>query len=224
MDFKWYGQSCFYISVKKKIKSRKRVAILTDPYSEELTGLKLYKKNVDIVLVSHQHSDHNNLDAVNDDAFVIDGPGEYETKGTFIRGVFSYHDDKKGAERGVNTIYIIEAEGMNICHLGDLGQSELTDKQLKDIGEVDVLLIPVGGKYTINSKKASKIISQLEPKAVIPMHYKIPGLKIELDEVEPFFKAMGAKDKEAKDKISIMKNNLSEGEIQLYRLNPQINQ
>ncbi len=223
MDFKWYGQSCFYISVKKKMKSRKRVTVLIDPYDEDSTGLKLYKKNVDVVLVSHQHADHNNLDAVNDDAFVIDSPGEYETKNTFIKGVFSYHDEEKGAERGANTIYIIESEGMNVCHLGDFGQSELSDRQIKEIGEVDVLLIPVGGNYTINAKKAGKIISQLEPKAVIPMHYKIPGLKIELDEVEPFLKAMGAKDKEAKDKVSISKNSLSEGEIQVYRLNPQSN-
>ncbi len=220
MDFKWHGQSCFYISGKRKRKSRKKVSILTDPFDES-TGLKLYKKNVDIVLVSHNHGDHSNLEAVNEEAFVIDGPGEYEVENTLIRGIFSYHDDEKGKERGVNTIYVLESEGMNVCHLGDLGQKELTDNQLKEIGEVDVLLIPVGGNYTIGAKTASKIISQLEPKAVIPMHYKVPGLKLDLEEPEKFLKAMGAKDKEAKDKVSISRTNLSEGEIQVHKLKPQ---
>lgn len=220
MDFKWYGQSCFYISGKKKRKSRKKVSILTDPFDES-TGLKLYKKNVEVVLVSHDHKDHNNLSAVNNEAFVIDGPGEYEVQNTFIRGIFSYHDDEKGEKRGANTIYIIESEGMNICHLGDLGQKELTDEQLKEIGEVDILLIPIGGTYTLDSKEASKIISQLEPKAVIPMHYKIPGLELDIDGPESFFKAMGKKDIEAEDKISISKSNLSDGEIKVFKLNPQ---
>ncbi len=220
MDFKWYGQSCFYISGKKKKKSRKKVSILTDPFDESV-GLKLYKKNVEVVLVSHSHGDHNNLDAVNEEAFVIDGPGEYEVENTFIKGVFSYHDDKKGEERGINTIYVIESEGLNICHLGDLGQKELNDEQIKEIGEVDVLLIPIGATYTLDTKKASAIISQLEPKAVIPMHYKIPGLKVDLEGPEAFMKAMGAKDVEGKDKVSISKSSLSEGEIQIYKLNPQ---
>lgn len=220
MDFKWYGQSCFYISGKKKRKSRKKVSILTDPFDES-TGLKLYKKNVEVVLVSHDHKDHNNLSAVNDEAFVIDGPGEYEVQNTFIRGIFSYHDEEKGKKRGANTIYVIESEGMNICHLGDLGQKELTDEQLKEIGEVDILLIPIGGTYTLNSKEASKIISQLEPKAVIPMHYKIPGLDLDLDGPESFFKAMGKKNIEAEDKVSISKSNLSDGEIKVFKLEPQ---
>ncbi len=220
MDFKWYGQSCFYISGKRGRKSRKKVSILTDPFDES-TGLKLYKKNVEMVLVSHDHDDHSNLDAVNDEAFVIDGPGEYEVENTLIRGIFSYHDEKKGEERGVNTIYVIESEGMVVCHLGDFGQKELTDKQVKEIGEVDILLVPVGGKYTINAKTAGRIVSHLEPKAVIPMHYKIPGLKFDLEGPEAFMKAMGAKDKKAEEKVSISRTNLSEGEIQVYKLKPQ---
>ena len=220
MDFKWYGQSCFYISGKKKRKSREKVSILTDPFDES-TGLKLYKKNVEIVLLSHDHDDHNNLSAVNEEAFVIDSPGEYEVQNTLVRGIFSYHDDNEGQDRGKNTIYVIESEGMNVCHLGDLGQKELTDEQLKEIGEVDILLIPVGGKYTLDAKKASTIISQLEPKAVIPMHYKVEGLDLDLDGPEAFFKKMGEKDIEAEDKVSISKTSLSEGEIQVYKLNPQ---
>lgn len=220
MDFKWYGQSCFYISGKKKRKSRKKVSILTDPFDES-TGLKLYKKNVEIVLISHSHQDKNNLSAVNDEAFIIDGPGEYESHNTFIRGIFSYYGKEKDEKKGANTIYIIESEGMSICHLGDLGQKELTDEQLKEIGEVDILLIPIGGSYTLNTKQASKIISQLDPKAVIPMHYKVSGLEIDLDGPEGFFKAMGKKNIEAEDKISISKSNLSDGEMKVFKLKPQ---
>ncbi len=220
MDFKWYGQSCFYISGKKKRKSREKVSILTDPFGQS-TGLKLYKKNVEVVLVSHKHDDHNNLDAVNEDAFVIDGPGEYEVQNTFVKGIFSYHDDFKVEERGVNTIFVIESENMTVCHLGDLGQKELTNEQIKEIGEIDVLLIPIGGGYTLNAKDARKIISQIEPKAVIPMHYKIEGLNIDLEEPEAFFKAMGAKDKEEEEKVTISKSGLSDDEIQVFRLKPQ---
>lgn len=223
MDFKWFGQSCFYISGKKAHKSREKVSILTDPFDES-TGLKLYKQNVEVVLVTHDHHDHNNLSAVNDDAFVIDGPGEYEVENTFIQGIFSFHDDEEGEERGVNTIYVIESEGMRTCHLGDFGQEELTDEQMQEIGEVDILLIPVGGNYTIDGKQASKVITQLEPKAVIPMHYKIPGLEVDIEGPEKFLEATGSKDKEPEEKASIAKSHLSDSEVKIIPLEAQSKQ
>jgi len=126
-----------------------------DPYDEKI-GLKLPNLSADIVLVTHNHSDHNNVAGVKGTPFVIDGPGEYEVKEVFINGISSFHDDKEGKERGLNTIYVIEAEDLRFCHLGDLGQKQLTDEQLEKIDGIDVLMIPVGGEYTIDSSSAQK--------------------------------------------------------------------
>lgn len=184
----WFGQSCFQISISNS--KDHEANIIIDPFTEE-TGLKVPNLSGDIVLVTHNHYDHNNIKAVKGDPFVIKGPGEYEVKSVFVQGVNSSHGENNGKNLGQNTIYTIEAEDMKFCHLGDLGQKELTDEQLEKIGAVDVLMIPVGGGYTISSAEAMKIVSQIEPKIVIPMHYEIPKLNIKLDPVEKFLKAMG---------------------------------
>ena len=134
------GQSCFQISVSN---SRDHSAdIVIDPYGEKIG--KLPNLSADILLVTHDHPDHNNTKGVKGDPFLISGPGEYEVKGVFIQGIPSFHDDVNGKERGTNTIYVFEAEDMRFCHLGDLGQKQLTDEQLEKIDAVDVLMIPVG--------------------------------------------------------------------------------
>ena len=136
------GQSCFQISVSN---SRDHEAnIVIDPFDEE-TGLKVPNFSADILLVTHLHHDHNNIKAIKGAPFLIDGPGEYEVKGVFVQGIPSFHDDKEGKEKGSNTIYTIEAEDIKFCHLGDLGQKQLTDEQVDEIGSIDVLMIPVGG-------------------------------------------------------------------------------
>lgn len=184
----WAGQSCFEISVSN---SKDHSAnIIIDPFDEKI-GLKVPSLSGDILLVTHDHYDHNNVKAVKGEPFLIQGPGEYEVKGVFVLGIPSYHDSALGKEKGQNTIYTIEAEDMKICHLGDLGQKELTDEQIDKIGTVDILMIPVGGEYTISSSEATKIISQIEPRIVIPMHYELPKLNIKLEPVEKFLKAMG---------------------------------
>lgn len=184
----WAGQSCFEISVSN---SRDHEAnIVIDPFDEE-TGLKVPNLTADILLVTHNHHDHNNIKAVKGEYFLVAGPGEYEVKGVFVQGIPSFHDTENGKEKGQNTIYTIEVEGMRFCHLGDLGQKELTDEQIDKIGTIDVLMIPVGGEFTISSAEAVKITSQIEPRIVIPMHYELPKLKIKLDPVEKFLKAMG---------------------------------
>lgn len=184
----WHGQSCFQVSVSNSKDHEANIVI--DPFDEEV-GLRVPNLSGDIVLVTHKHHDHNNVKAVKGEPFVINNAGEYEIKGVFIKGISSNHDEKEGKERGQNTIYTIEAEDMKICHLGDLGQKELTDEQLEQIGSIDILMIPVGGTYVISSLEAMKIVSQIEPKIVIPMHYEIPKLKIKLDSVDKFLKAMG---------------------------------
>ena len=163
---------------------------MIDPFSKEI-GLKPPKIKDDIVLVSHGHDDHNNVDVINPEAFLINTPGEYEKKGIAIRGISSYHDKTEGKERGLNIIYVIKAEEMTICHLGDLGQEKLTESQVDDIGDVDILLVPVGGNYTINYKEAIGVISQIEPKIIIPMHYKLKDLRVEIEGPEKFVKELG---------------------------------
>ena len=196
----WAGQSCFQISVSN---SRDHEAnIVIDPFDEE-TGLKVPNFSADILLVTHDHHDHNNIKSVKGTPFLIEGPGEYEVKGVFVQGIPAFHDDKEGKEKGRNTIYTIEAEDIRFCHLGDLGQKQLTDEQVDKIGAIDVLMIPVGGEYTIDSSSAQKIIAQIEPRIVIPMHYALPKLKYKLDEVSKFLKTMGKPSIAPIDKLTV---------------------
>ena len=217
------GQSCFQISVSN---SRDHEAdIVIDPFDEK-TGLKLPNLKADILLVTHQHHDHNNIKDVKGEPFLVDSPGEYEVKGVFIKGIPSFHDDVEGKERGFNTIYTIEAEDIRFCHMGDLGQKQLTDEQLEKIDSVDVLMIPVGGKYSLDSSTAQKIIAQIEPKIVIPMHYALPASpsqggsksKSDLDGVDKFLKAMG-KSVTPIDKLTVKQSTLpKEGAMEIVVL------
>ena len=188
MQIIWKGQSCFQI-VTQKIKNN-QTNIVIDPFSPEI-GLRPPSQEADIVLVTHGHSDHNNVKLISGTPFLIEGPGEYEIKDIYIQGIASWHDDSQGKERGANTIYVIEAEDLRVCHLGDLGQKELNEEQLEKIGEIDVLMVPVGGIFTISAKEALKIMTQIEPKITVPMHYQIPKLKIKLDGVDKFLKSLG---------------------------------
>jgi len=202
MVISWYGQACFKLSSGPQ-------AVIIDPFEKGI-GLTPPTGEAQLVLSTHDHSDHNNIASIKGEPFVIDGPGEYEYQGIRVRGLRSYHDDKKGADRGTNTIYIIRMEGLRIVHLGDLGQTALTDKQVETIGSVDVLMVPVGGQFTINGSEAIAIVNQIEPRFVIPMHYALPALKIKLDGVDVFLKEMGVKDSEPQDKLTIKKAPLAE--------------
>lgn len=193
---------------------------MIDPF-EEKTGLKVPSFSADILLITHDHYDHNNASAVKGNPFLINGPGEYEVKGVFIQGIPSFHDDVQGKERGANTVYVIETENMRFCHMGDFGQNQLTDEQLEQIGKVDILMVPVGGNYTINSSEAQKVVGQIEPKIVIPMHYQLPKLSIDLDGVEKFLKAMGKNSIEPQDKLTIKNSALpKEKETEIVILKP----
>jgi L-ascorbate metabolism protein UlaG (beta-lactamase superfamily) len=211
MKITWYGHSCFKLMVKSK--NGDRITIITDPFTKDY-GLTPPRGGADIVLVSHDHNDHNNVKAISGEPFVIDSPGEYDVKGVFIRGIFSYHDNSQGKERGTNTIYVIETEDMKICHLGDLGEKELSNEQLDKIGDIDILMIPVGGIYTIDGSEAVKIINQIEPKVVIPMHYKIPKLTLKLNSVDKFLEEIGGQ-KETLEEFSIQKKDLIEQEMKV---------
>lgn len=210
MDITHLGHASFKIKGKK-------AAVVTDPYEESI-GLKLPKTNADILTVSHAHRDHNATNLVGGEPFIVDGPGEYEIKGVKIAGVPSFHDAKEGGERGKNTIFNIKMDGLWICHLGDLGQNELTNSQMESIGGVDILLVPVGGVYTIDATTASKIVTELEPKVVIPMHYQEEGSNIKLEPVEKFLKEMGAEKTQSQTKLTISKEKLPD-ELEVVLLN-----
>ena len=204
MIINWYGQACF------KIQSGSTIIVI-DPYDKKL-GLTLPKLEAQIVLVTHEHFDHNNVKDIKGDPFIIDSPGEYEYGGVKVRGAFSYHDDKKGEERGINTIYKIQMEDIALAHLGDFGQRQLTEQQLDALGEIDILMVPTGGTYTIDAARAVEIVNQVGPRIVIPMHYKIKGLKVKLDSVDNFLKEIGKTDVEKIEKLTIKRKNLPDPE------------
>jgi len=217
MTIIWHGQSLFEITTSRG--KNNQVNIVIDPFSQEV-GLRLPKLEPNIVLSTHEHYDHNNVKAVGGNYFLIEGPGEYEIREIFIQGIPAFHDDLQGKERGKTTIFTIEAEELRLCHLGDLGQKELTPDQLEKIGEIDILMIPIGGNYTISGKEAVKIMSQIEPKIIIPMHYALPKLKVKLEGVEKFLKTMGIKKIEPVNKLTIKKKELLEEEAKIIVLKP----
>lgn len=187
MDITWLGHSSFRIKGKT-------ATVVTDPFESGKVGFKFPKTEADIVTVSHDHWDHNKANLVGGEPKVVSGPGEYEIKGVSIFGVPTFHDKKQGTERGKNTVYVITIDKVRVCHLGDLGHT-LSEEQVGAVGSVDVLLVPVGGSYTIDPGEAGEVVSSLEPKIVIPMHYKTGELNQEifgkLAPVEEFLKELG---------------------------------
>ncbi len=202
MIITYYGHSSF------KLKGKDGV-VITDPFYSYI-GFDFPNASADIVTVSHNHKDHNQVNRVSktarrDKPFIITTPGEYEVGGISIFGVKTFHDQTEGAERGVNSVFTILLDDMRVCHLGDLGH-ELTPEQAIKIGAVDILLCPVGGVFTIDPKTAVKVIKTLEPSIVIPMHYKTPAHdeKIfgEMSTLEEFLKEYGV-EVEAEEKLNI---------------------
>ncbi|MDD4332695.1 MAG: MBL fold metallo-hydrolase [Patescibacteria group bacterium] len=213
MFITYLGHSCFKLQDKV---GPDGVTLVTDPFDKN-TGFKVPNFEADIVTVSHQHHDHNNTDAFRGTPFIIDMPGEYDVKGVMVTGIDSFHDAKEGAEMGKNIIYRIEIDDISVAHLGDLGHS-LSDKQLEKLVGVDILLIPVGGRYTLDAKKAVEVISQIEPRIVIPMHYKAAGSNIkDIDGVEKFIKEIGIAPRE-EEKLKISKKDLPQEEMELVIL------
>lgn len=208
MRIKWYGQSFFRIVFGGRGGTR----IVTDPFSSDC-GLKVPTIKSHLLLVSHP--DYNNSKAVRGSPFVIDAPGEYEVRDAFVKGIRAHN-----AEDERITMFRIEAEGYSIIHLGDLGQEELSSDQVEALGSVDVLLIPVGGGTTVGPSEASKLVTQIEPKAVIPMRYDIPDLEEDLEEVDDFLEAMGEEDVEPQEKFEVKPTNLPEDDVKVAVLNP----
>ena len=199
MEITWLGHSCFLIRGKEK-------TIITDPCHPDL-GYRLGEPEADIATLSHFHPGHSYIKGVANEPKQIKSPGEYEIGGIFITGVATFHDDKRGELKGKNTIYVIEMDGITLCHLGDLGHP-LGPNLVEELGDVDILFLPVGEISTIPVDTAVEIVRQLEPPIIIPMHYKTKAFTGTLSPVEKFLDKMRIRELEAKPKLSITSSSL----------------
>jgi L-ascorbate metabolism protein UlaG (beta-lactamase superfamily) len=185
MKIKWYGHAAFLITSDQGVK------IITDPYESGAYGGQLaygqIKDQSDIALTSHDHADHNDTKSLPGSPQIVKSSGSKTVKGISFKGISTYHDSSKGSERGTNTIFTFSVDGIRICHLGDLGHI-LSEKELAEIGPVDILLIPVGGYFTIDSKEATRVAEQLKAKVLIPMHFKTEKCGFPIAPVEDFLK------------------------------------
>ena len=211
MDITWFGHACC------RLRDR-GITIITDPYDKS-TGYELPRVRADVVTISHDDPHHGYVQGCPGNPFVIAGPGEYEIKGVFITGISTYHDDKKGALRGLNTVYLFEFEGVSVCHLGDLGHVP-TQAQVESLGHVDVLLLPVGGTQCLKATEAAEVMTLLEPKIVIPIHYKTSHTTLKLAPVSAFLKEIGVPAPEPLEMLKVTASSLPE-ETQVVLLEPK---
>ncbi len=187
MKISYLNHSSFLISGKTP--TGQEINVVTDPFDPKFVGPNYSEQESDVVTLSHNHPDHNALHFIkgkpNEDYLFFDTPGEYEVKGLIMNGIASYHDDAKGKERGNNTIFTYDFAEAKVAHLGDIGHL-LESDQSEMLSEIDILMIPVGGQYTISPKQAVTIIEEIEPAIVIPMHFKTPKHNKDYDELKTF--------------------------------------
>ena len=198
MEITWYGHSWF------RLRGREGT-VITDPFGKD-SGYEWSRPRADIVTISHEHENHNQWERVAGDPKVVHGPGEYEINNIFVTGIGSFHDNKKGADRGRNTIYLVEFEDLRICHLGDLGHVP-NESQAEALSGLDVLLVPTGGVSALNGGQAAEVVSMLEPRVVIPMHFHTKNFKGKLDGLEKFLKEMGLKSLEEQETLKITRSS-----------------
>jgi len=212
MELSWLGHSCFRLRGKE-------ATLITDPPGLS-TGYTLGRLSADIITISHHHAGHDYVQGISGEPHVVDGPGEYEIQQTLITGVQTYHDNERGKRLGRNTAYLITLDDIHFCHLGDLG-SKLDSRAQEALNGCDVLLIPVGGGNALNAEQATEVISQLEPRLIVPMHYATPAYKqgdAPLDPIEKFLHEMGATAPEPVGRLNITPANLP-AETQIVLLN-----
>lgn len=211
MDVTWLGHSCFRLRGKS-------AAVVTDPFPPSI-GIKLGRLEANLVTMSHADPNHSYQQVVSREAYRIHEPGEYEIAGVAVQGVPTFHDVSGGTERGPNTVYVIELDDVRVCHLGDLGH-RLGDADVEAIGTIDVLLVPVSGAATLGAAQAAEVVRQLEPRYVVPMHFAIPGLKVQLEPVDRFLKEMGVAAAEPQPKLSVQASS-GESDTKVVLLEPR---
>lgn len=202
MKIQWFGHACFLLESETGAK------VLTDPFDDSV-GYPMPDVAVDIVTVSHHHHDHNYTASIKGEPTIIDGVGDYSVGNIPIHGYLTYHDDVIGEKRGENTLYTIDMDGMRICHCGDLGH-KLDMVKLHNIMPVDVLMVPVGGTFTIDAAQASKLVEDIKPRLTIPMHFKTRALSFPLDPVDRFLRIMGNSQRIDSNQIEIDKDHWEE--------------
>jgi L-ascorbate metabolism protein UlaG (beta-lactamase superfamily) len=207
MKIKFYGNTCFSIGDSS-------LTLITDPH-EKISSLK-----ANAVTVSQKDPSHNNVSAIQGDPKILDWPGEYEVSGINIQGIASFHNAKEDKEQKENTIFCFSLNGVSFCHLGCIG-TKPTPEQLEDIGDVDVLFVPVGGKEAIDAKKAKEVIEQIEPRVIIPMAYCVEDDKCGLGPLSPFLQEMGAQTIVPIDEFDFKRSDLPEDSSKVVILNKQ---
>jgi L-ascorbate metabolism protein UlaG (beta-lactamase superfamily) len=177
MRLEYLGHACF------RITSGDGVKIVIDPFDGRELGYPMPSVEADFVLVSHEHTDHNFVDALKGNPTLL--RRDYEGRGITVKAVHVFHDEEVGSKRGRNTIFTVKTDGLALAHLGDLGHI-LDEQILRSMGKIDVLMVPVGGIFTIDAIKASMVVDQVKPKVVIPMHFATPSLPFRLQRVDVF--------------------------------------
>jgi L-ascorbate metabolism protein UlaG (beta-lactamase superfamily) len=200
MKLKWFGHACFLLT------SDSGVRVLVDPFNEKV-GYALPDAEADIVTTSHNHGDHNYTDVVRGEFLLIDQPGNFSYKGVGITGISSFHDSAEGSLRGKNVIYRFDIDGLSVSHLGDLGHV-LSPAQVEEIGTVDILLVPVGGHFTIDASTAVEVVRQLKPTVIVPMHFRTEAGGTSLATVDEFLEKAGTGRIPGKQEIEITRDTL----------------
>ena len=202
MKVRWLGHAAFLLM------SDQGVRVITDPYApdERLTYGEI-DEAADAVTVSHEHGDHANVSAVGGNPQAVRGAGVTQARGIEFTGVSTFHDAEKGGERGANTLFCFDLDGVRVCHLGDLGHA-LSEQQVSEVGAIDVLLVPVGGNYTIDASVATETCAALNPRVVIPMHYGTDKCAFPIEDVEPFLRGRANVRRVAGSEIELKKEDL----------------
>lgn len=184
MEIIWYGHSCF------KLSERNLASVITDPYDTQATGHAMLNVTGDIVTISHNQPGHNHIVAVKGDPFVISGPGEYEIGGVFITALQTNAHNTSFEPDERNTMYVYDFDGIKVAHLGGINRVP-NQSEVEDVGNVHILMVPIGGNSTLNAVQAAEIVNLIEPTIVIPMHYMTESSIIKLDPLNKFLKEMG---------------------------------